>query len=357
MKKSLITAILGLAVLPSVAQADGYIQLYSYNTPPIGQITYGSAIGAHAAGEGLGSDFTVGFYWAPGVVAGPNDGPYNYNSLVGQPFTPGTGTGSTVAFDDLYKGYFFNSIACALPGVNAGPVTLLVVVYNGSSYETSTLRAHSPAFQITPAYFPNPLVPEVGSVMPAFSIYQVYSLPMLVAQPYFSVASNRFTTINIPAGSNALLRATSQTGGALFFQWRHNGTNMPDASGWGPPGNLNSQLYVDYEKPLPAVALSDAGNYDLILTNSIMSITSSVATLSVMLPPPTISGSLSNGTYVLNCSGIAHQSYILQSTPSLSPPVVWSAVNTNTADGLGLFNFTDPISSSQLECYYRLSSP
>ena len=354
MNKSLVAAILGLISGPFVAHGDGRIRLYSYNTPPVGQVTFGSNIGTNAGGTGLGSDFSVGFYWAAGVVSGPDDGPY-MNGIIPGPFVMGTGPGSTVAFDAVDKGYFYSLTECVIPGVSSGPVTLIVVAYNGASYGTATVRSHSPAFQIIPEYGLD-LAPDIGSVMPAFAVYLEWSIPVLSYHPAFYTV-NGPTNLTVTAGSNVTLVAASGTSGQLYYQWRHNGTNIPGASGLGLQGNIFNFFSVSYTHSKPAASLQDAGTYDLILTNYIRSITSRVATLSVVLPPPTISGVLSNDVFVLSCAGVASQPYVLQSAPSLTPPVVWTPLVTNTTDTNGLFTFTDSAPLLLPERYYRLSTP
>jgi hypothetical protein len=53
-----------------------------------------------------------------------------------------------------------------------------------------------------------------------------------------------------------------------------------------------------------------------------------------------------NNNYSLGFSGAAYCNYLLQSTPSLTPPVVWTTVTTNSADGSGSVTFSGPQSGS-----------
>ena len=82
---------------------------------------------------------------------------------------------------------------------------------------------------------------------------------------------------NVLAGTNASFSvvATGQT--PLFYQWLFNGANLTDNSHWA--GTTNSTLTVSN------VAGADAGNYQVIVSNSHGSVTSSNALLTVLLPP------------------------------------------------------------------------
>ena len=57
----------------------------------------------------------------------------------------------------------------------------------------------------------------------------------------------------------------------LLYQWQHSGTNLPGAT--------NAVL------TLSNISTNDAGDYQVVITNSFGSITSAVATLTVLQPP------------------------------------------------------------------------
>jgi hypothetical protein len=66
------------------------------------------------------------------------------------------------------------------------------------------------------------------------------------------------------------------------------------------------------------------------------------------LSPPDIIGP---GTVALSFLGIPGQKYALDHTTNLTPPIVWSAVITNTAATNGFLNFTN--TSSAPQNYFR----
>lgn len=60
----------------------------------------------------------------------------------------------------------------------------------------------------------------------------------------------------------------------LFYQWRKDGVNLPDA------GNISGSTTTNLT--LASISASDAGNFDVVVTNTVGSVTSVVATLTVL---------------------------------------------------------------------------
>ena len=154
MKKALVATILGLAASASV-MAQGRINLNSYNTPSYPQITYGANSGGTQGTPVLAaSAITIGIYYAAGTVAGGSDPSGNGPSgSFASGFTLATGTGSSTVINTAGAGpgWFVSGPDFAIPGLVSGNATIIVVAYNGASYETSTIRGHSAAFNIVPA--------------------------------------------------------------------------------------------------------------------------------------------------------------------------------------------------------------
>jgi hypothetical protein len=91
-----------------------------------------------------------------------------------------------------------------------------------------------------------------------------YFAPNIITQPLGT---------NEAVGDNFTFMVTA-TGTDLNYQWQKNGTNIVDTTG---PSLALSNL-----------GLADAGNYTVLITNPVGSVTSSVAVLSVMYDPPVI---------------------------------------------------------------------
>jgi hypothetical protein len=130
----------------------------------------------------------------------------------------------------------------------------------------------------------------------------------------------------------------------LTYQWQFNGANLPGAVG---------PIYV-----LNNLAARNAGNYDVVLGSPYGSITSSVAVVTVLLPPQNLTASLVPGPAALfQLSGTPGTTYILQAATNLTPPVAWQPVFTNAADASGNWSFMDTNVSSNPQQFFRALLP
>jgi hypothetical protein len=181
MKKNLLLSILGIAISMSMAtssRGQGRIRLDNYDSSGGGVITYGGGFGPGIDGTGLrngtgAATWTVGFYYALGDVIVAPDPTYASDPSTLGPLTFASGSpGDTTTFMTGFPGYFQGTSDAVINGFTSGVITLEMVVYSDSSYDTSNLRSHSSAFTITPATGPNE-APLVGAVMPAFGVYLI----------------------------------------------------------------------------------------------------------------------------------------------------------------------------------------
>jgi len=88
-------------------------------------------------------------------------------------------------------------------------------------------------------------------------------------QPPAIVSQPQSQTVN--AGANVTFSVTANGSGSLSYQWRFNGQNILGAS-----SNTCALTQVD---------TNDAGDYSVVVTNAFGSVTSAVATLTVIVPP------------------------------------------------------------------------
>jgi hypothetical protein len=144
----------------------------------------------------------------------------------------------------------------------------------------------------------------------------------------------------ILAGGNATLTVTAFGVAPFSYQWLFNGTNITDAT--------NSSLTIS------SLTHTNAGSYQVIVTNAFGSVTSSVATLTVSLPPPVIFSTnstigFSNGQFGFSFSGPAGSTVVIEGTTSLGD---WLPLQTNVL-GNGPVYFSDPASSSLTTRFYR----
>ena len=162
--------------------------------------------------------------------------------------------------------------------------------------------------------------------------------PSIIGQP---------TNLTVLAGGTALFNATASGTPTLSYQWTYNSTSL--ANGPGISGATTTNLM------LTSVSTNSAGDYALVVANAYGSTTSSVATLTVVLPP-TIAGIGANpdGSMTLNLGGSPGATYILESKTDLGSPDPWLPVATNVFDLTGFWQFTDPQATNFPERFYRL---
>jgi hypothetical protein len=93
--------------------------------------------------------------------------------------------------------------------------------------------------------------------------------PQIAVQP---------VSLGLPVGSNAVFSVLVGGEPPLHLQWQENGTNLARNS--RVMGTTGTTLEIQ------DLALTDSGNYDIVVTNSYGSVTSQVATLDVYLDQP-----------------------------------------------------------------------
>ncbi len=193
MKKEFLLGLLGLAASVATTLGQSTIKLDNYNTTGP-YITYGSGgiplngqsgptatPGQRLVGNPTGiSPWTVGLYWAPGNATGsiaPDPAGLFDPTGLGGGLVLGTGTGSTAGVNDnrtpLGTGAFMAGATWGVPGTsgNGGEtITVMLVVYSGTSYAIANYRSHSAAFTMVTTSHDTPSPVIVGKAMSAFSI-------------------------------------------------------------------------------------------------------------------------------------------------------------------------------------------
>ncbi len=106
-----------------------------------------------------------------------------------------------------------------------------------------------------------------GSVTSSVPVLSVVLPPTIVSQPQ---------SLIVNYGSPASF-SVSVSGTPLYFQWKKNGTNLTD--GTNISGSTTATLVLN------PTTTNDDGSYTVIITNTCGSVTSSVASLAVGLPP------------------------------------------------------------------------
>jgi hypothetical protein len=161
-------------------------------------------------------------------------------------------------------------------------------------------------------------------------------VPVIVSQPQSQQAS---------CYSNVSFQAVGTGANPLFYQWRRDGHSIPGI----PPVN-NGPMVIT----LSNIDINLAGIYDVVVSNSFGSATSSPAALMVIDPVPyslrvSMAGSNVSLAWPLTCA-----SYVLQEATSLTGPPTWSTVAQPPLASNALNGVSIPV--APLAKFYRLVS-
>lgn len=150
-----------------------------------------------------------------------------------------------------------------------------------------------------------------GAVTSSIAVLNVGTAPGIATQP---------ASQTVLSGSNAVFSATATGSMPLVYQWRKDGSNL--ANGGGVSGATSNVL------TLSGVTTNSSGNYTLAVTNGFGAVTSSVATLAVVLRPAIISSTLTNQT--VQC-GTNHLIFSLSAAGTSPLKYQWSLDGTAIA--------------------------
>jgi hypothetical protein len=133
------------------------------------------------------------------------------------------------------------------------------------------------------------------------------AMPTITAQPISEVAV---------VGDDVDFDVTAAGAAPLAYQWQFAGTNLPAAT--------NSML------TLTNLTMGQAGSYQVVVTNSAGSVTSSVANLTIY---PTAAATLtapllSSGQFQFTVTGVPDFTYAVQVSTNLTD---WTTIETNTS--------------------------
>jgi hypothetical protein len=164
------------------------------------------------------------------------------------------------------------------------------------------------------------------------------SPPIFTTQP---------TNLMVFAGSNATFSGAVTGIGPFGYQWLDNGARL------GNGGNISGA--TANVLAISGAIFGNTGNYALVVTNNYGSVTSSIATLTVIIPPE-IGGAMANpnGTFSLTLLGAPGSNYVLEATTNLSTPADWHPLATNTLNTNGTWLFMDYLATNHPQQFYRL---
>ncbi len=153
---------------------------------------------------------------------------------------------------------------------------------------------------------------------------------------------------NVYAGKNVQLFVSATGSGTLSYQWLKSGAVLTD--GGAVSGAQTNRLNI------APTATNNTGSYFVIITNLGGSSTSSVAFLNVV-PIPTLTISNSSNGFVLGAMGGAiSNSFIVQATTNLVPPILWAAIQTNVVGANAQIRFSETNLAAPVK-FYRILFP
>jgi hypothetical protein len=121
-----------------------------------------------------------------------------------------------------------------------------------------------------------------------------------------------------------------------------------------PPTTISLTGQTNANLLLTSVTNNNAGNYYVVVTNNFGSVTSTLAGLTIFLPPQSFKAINANSHQLsLQLSGTPNFPYTLQSTTNLTPPINWQPVITNSADINGNWSITVSNLSSTPSSFFR----
>ncbi len=134
-------------------------------------------------------------------------------------------------------------------------------------------------------------------------------------------------SLSAPAGTSTSLSVLALGGQPINYQWFFNGTKLATGT--------NSTFVIAH------LQATNAGSYQVVITNAYGSVTSSVATITVITPPSIVSGSarrLVNGSFTFSISCPSGHSLVVQTSTNL---LNWVTVINYTNPPV-VINFNDP---------------
>jgi hypothetical protein len=167
-----------------------------------------------------------------------------------------------------------------------------------------------------------------GSVTSSVAALTVLAPPTIFSQP---------VSLSVVSGSPASFSVGAAGTAPLSYQWQFDGTNLVD--GGELSGSLTDALTIS------ETSTTNAGNYEVVITNSYGSVTSAVAVLTVTLPSPSFLPPMqtASGLILFTWTTVAGQQYQLQYTGDLSsgswtnlgPPITATSSILTNSDTIG----------------------
>jgi arabinogalactan endo-1,4-beta-galactosidase len=224
--------------------------------------------------------------------------------------------------------------------------SLTSLVYNpvASDWDDLTIGSHSVTVGQPPAANLSGAITGIGILAKVTSTgsWDYNDLLISATDPYI-VSQPSNTSVVLGGTTTFAVEATGAP--ALFYQWQFNNANLPDGT--------NSAIEL-----IDAQA-SNAGPYQVVLSNSYGAITSSIATLAVSGVQPGFSSSqgglqFNNGQFQLSLTGLTSQGPVeIDASTNL---IQWLPIFTNPS-AFGTATILDSNASNFPQRFYRALAP
>jgi len=212
-----------------------------------------------------------------------------------------------------------------------GPVVLPSRTFtNGLVFDS---RNYTPLSDVSPVA----LNDSGTSGMQHMAVVKAIQISFTVTNPVPPVITNQPQSLSVAQGGNAGFSVTAGGTSPLRYQWRFGATNIAGAT---------NTTYVRSN-----VQPAHIGNYLVVVTNSVGSVTSTPATLTLQIPPP-VPIMVSKG--LIRWQGLSNLTYSVQSRTNLTQ-TNWPMLGTASSPSNTIW-FTNPASTNSLRLF-RVTYP
>jgi hypothetical protein len=290
--------------------------------------TYSIAFTSHVLATVVVNGESYDSYWAFGFLP----------SITSQPVSQSTNAGSNVTFSVTLNG----TTPTLLWYQNQTNLVAAQSLTFAPPNSTTTTTASLTLSNVAAAHAGNYTVAVTNSWGSTLS-----SSAALTVIPALSVTSPQSQTNY--AGKAVNLTVTATGAAPISYRWQKGGLNLFD--GGTISGASTNTLAIS-----PA-STANNGNYQVVVTNSTGSLTSGLATLTILPVPPVALSTGPGGASLSGGGGVANSSYVVQVSTNLANPAAWVPLKTNVVPSNGAISFTDTNSSSSGQHFYRLQFP
>ena len=183
------------------------------------------------------------------------------------------------------------------------------------------------------------IFPSIASPLSdAYLLYNNVRVENWNVAPYQPpVISPPLSNLVVYTGGNASFSVTPGGSSPFTYQWYFNGTNIAGAT--------NSSLSLSNAQS------TNAGSYNVVVSNIVGSVVSPGAQLTVIPPIQfTSAATLSSGAFKFSFTGTTGIQYVIETSTNL---VTWTVL-TNLTDSANPVTFTDSNSTPQTMRFYRV---